>query len=78
MRDDIKYLIENTTNWKENFAEDPVEIKQVLPASASIAAWRKKDPHQVDLFAAYIIAANEGDTATADAVMELINQHKKD
>lgn len=48
------------------------------PVSASIAAWRKRDPLQVDLFAAYIIARREGDIATADAVMELINQHKKE
>ena len=78
MREDIKAIIENTSSWKENFAEDPIETKEVVRVEKAIADWRKRDPYQADLYAAYIIAKDEGDDKTADAVMVLINEYEKD
>jgi hypothetical protein len=49
---------------------------EMTPVSASIAAWRKRDPLAVDLYSAYVMAKEQGDNETAGVVMEMINQYK--
>ena len=44
MREDVSYLIENTTSWKENFEQDTYLAKEVLPARDAVAKWKKEDP----------------------------------
>jgi len=47
-----------------------------MSVKQTVDAMRAKDPILTDLFGAYIIAKREGDEATAQQVMLLIDLHK--
>tara|TARA_R110000782_G_scaffold261287_1_gene352879 strand:- start:10 stop:255 length:246 start_codon:yes stop_codon:yes gene_type:complete len=79
MREDVTYLIENTSSWKENFEQDTYLAKEVLPARDAVAKWKKEDPVMLALFKHLIVnheANNQDEVAVANAAIHHLKESR--